>query len=1021
MLAVSGGWWRGKSVMKTRLAALILCIIILAPLVARAAIFDHTKKWMTLTTPHFFIRYAQENEALAKKAAVICEQAYRDLVPKFNWKPWGRTEVVLVDSTDLANGMASVIPYNWILLYAAAPIPDKSLGYYDDWLRYLIYHEVVHILHLDAARGWWKAFRVIFGKTVAPAGMVPTWVKEGEAVYIESEYTKAGRGRSSFTEMLLRTSILEDTFPSISQGDGLQWSWPTYNIPYLFGGEFIEWLVDTYGFEKLIAFNDRTQRTLLLSMVNYAARTVYGKTFVQLWKEWQEDLQKRYAEVKRTLDQRGITATKAWTQVNPSWEEYIEAPALSPDGRYIAYAVSSPHHADEIRMLDLETGKVHRLKKKQGANQISWHPQSESIVYASIGSYKTYNYYFDLWEYSFETGKATQLTKGERARDPDYAPDGKSVVYVASRPDATDVLKIYDVETKESRVLTPNVPMGSRFANPRFSRDGRWIAVTAWDPKNLWKIYRYSADGRSRMKLTKERHGMELRPWWTPDGRYVLYSSDVSGIDNIYRVAVTTGRSEQLTNVYSGAFQPSTADGRTIAIQYYTSQGFELHTFEARPVYPPIGGKISGGRHVQEGWGELADYKVDERTGPGAMASREPIELELTPKKYSPFGKSLFLPRFIVPAVTYTQDEIFAAFTTGGADVLRWHNWLGGLTYITGANYLGYFARYFYNRWRPIMGFGIVDYVVDYGNLTFALDPGDPNLPPILDTRRYWEKRRNVYGFLTIPVKRHAFGVSYSFEDRMAHSSLLDVERAALTLGHFAGFTFVYGYNDTENYRAAISPENGRQIQLKTTWTDRAFGSGVNNEQIIFVGDWREFVRLYHHHVLAFRIQGGMNWGDRLTQGTFVVGGALGEGTLARQSSLNYFALRGLPLSAFGATRALVMSMEYRIPIVSPQRGLGTWPLYLQNLHCALFADYGDGWVADQKPDDIRDFFDDFLLGVGLELRGDFVIGHGLAVKGRLGYGIIVLNRDRLLGLSDRILGTDAKYGVLILELGTSF
>lgn len=1007
--------------MKARFISLILFTALLFPAIAHAAIFDPGRQWMTITTEHFHIRYAEENEAVAKKAAGICEEAYRDLTKEFKWKPWGKTEVVLVDSTDLSNGMASVLPYNWIMLYAVPPIPDKSLGYYDDWLRLLIYHEMTHILHMDAVRGWWRGLKWIVGKTASPAGLTPTWVKEGQAVYIESAYTGGGRTKSSFTEMLVRSSVLADDFPTIAQGDGLQWTWPGYHIPYLFGGEFVEWLVDKYGYEKFEKFNDTTQRTLMLSMVNYAARTAYGKTFVQLWKEWKEVLVKKYDAQRTRLESEGITTTSARVTIDPKWEEYVHAPVISPDGQLVAYSVSSPHHKSEIRMLNLETGEVQKLKKGQGANQISWHPDGSKLVYASLGTYKTYNYYFDLWEYDFETDKAKQLTKGERARDPDYARDGKKIIYVKTRDDATDVLKIYDVESEESRVLTPSVPMGTRFANPRFSPDGRWIAVTAWDPRNMWKVYRYSANGTSRRKrLTKATKGMELRPYWMRDGVHVLYSSDESGIPNIYRVNTKKGTRERVTNVLTGAFQPTTVGGNEIVIQYYTSKGFELHTFRTGKTYTGSGRRVLGsGRKGQRGGltpgSEPGNYGAKWQSHPDVKTDSEPIELEFTPKKYLPFGKSLFLPRFILPVAAYTEDEFFFSIMTGGADILKWHNWLAGATYITGANYLGYFARYYYNRWRPIMGVGINDYVVNYGNRTFLLPDGT------LDTRHYWEKRRALYSFITVPVKRHAFSLYYVFEDRQAESALLDIERAALTLDHFGGFTLGYGYNDTENFPAAISPENGRRIRLQGTWYNKNFGSSHDNEQIIFVGDWREFVRLWHHHVLAIRAMGGMTWGDQLTQGTFVVGGALGEGTLARQSSLTYFPLRGLPTSALGATRAMLMSLEYRIPLISPQRGAGTWPFFVKNIHAAIFADYGDGWVADQKSDDIRNFFDDFLLGVGAEIRGDFVIGHGLPVKGRLGYGIIVVNRDRLIGFEDRIFGQEAKWGVVILELGTSF
>lgn len=1016
------------------MAGLFLIFTFILPQLVNAATFDPSRRWMTITTPHFFIRYAQENEVLAKRSADVCEEAYEDLSTRFNWKTWGRTEVVFLDSADIANGMATVIPYNWVLLYASPPLPDEPLGYYDNWLRLLIYHEMTHIFHMDAARGWWKAFRFVLGKTVAPAGTVPNWVKEGEAVYVESSATNAGRDRSSFTEMMLRTSLFQGDFPSISRGDGFQWTWPSYNIPYLYGGEFIEYLVDKYGFDKLIAFNDRTQRTFMLSMVNYAARTVYGKTFVQLWKEWREYLSERYDVQRQEIERKGVTHIETLIPIDPKWEEYISAPAISPDGYNVAYSVTSPHHSSELRFIDLETGKVETFVKKKSATQISWHPDGSAIVFSSLSSAKrsvegevdddyaqdlnfefgiVRDQYYDLWWYDFDRGKLSQLTSGARARDPDFSKDGKRIVYIARDEKADESLMIFDVETSKSHAIIPNKTWNRRYANPRFSPDGKSIAVVGWDPKNMWKVYIYSTDGKNVRRLTKAKKGVELRPWWTPDGRYILHSSDATGVTNIYRTNVKTGKSEQLSNVLSGAYQPTTKDGRNIFVQYYTSRGFELSEFAVDRVYPT---DIDEAEYIPSDDRGIT-FTYNGQQGHETWAKPAPVSVEYSPKKYTPWGKSLFLPRYLIPNIAYIEDNFLFALATGGADVLRWHNWALGATYLTGARKFGYFARYWYNRWKPIFGIGINEYIVNYGVRTFILT----GPPQVVDTRQYYERRRNAFAFVTYPMGRHAFSISYNFEQRNPASTLLSWERQALTLGRFAGFAAVYAYGDSEYYPASISRENGRSIRLRSYWTNKYFGSSSNNEQVVFVGDWREYVRLWHHHVLAFRVMGGMTWGDQINQGTFVVGGSRGEGTFAPRSSLSYFPLRGLPNAAIGATRAMIMSMEYRFPIVDPQRGLGTWPIGLKSMHGAIFADYGDGWLADQKPDRLSDFFDNFYLGVGAEIRGDFVIGHGLPVKGRLGYAIIVVNRDRLFTLEDPILKHAAKYGVLILEFGTSF
>jgi len=162
-----------------------------------------------------------------------------------------------------------------------------------------------------------------------------------------------------------------------------------------------------------------------------------------------------------------------------------------------------------------------------------------------------------------------------------------------------------------------------------------------------------------------------------------------------------------------------------------------------------------------------------------------------------------------------------------------------------------------------------------------------------------------------------------------------------------------------------------------------------------------------------------MTWGKTLFQGTFSMGGDLGEGTMGSGGSLYYFPLRGLPVASLSRERAMLMSAEYRIPLIYVGRGLGTSPFAINDIYFSTFADYGNAWNANQSTGSY--FFNNWFLGVGAELAGNFVIGHGIPLTARLGWGIIVVNRDRLGTLSDRLLGQSAKYGVMILQCGTSF
>ena len=67
---------------------------------AFAASFDPSKKWMTIKTDHFQVHYPQELEVVAKDTAGILEEVHAKLSPELKWKPFGRTEVIVTDSTD---------------------------------------------------------------------------------------------------------------------------------------------------------------------------------------------------------------------------------------------------------------------------------------------------------------------------------------------------------------------------------------------------------------------------------------------------------------------------------------------------------------------------------------------------------------------------------------------------------------------------------------------------------------------------------------------------------------------------------------------------------------------------------------------------------------------------------------------------------------------------------------------------------------------------------------------------------
>jgi len=148
-----------------------------------------------LATEHFTIYFHQGEDRTARRLAVIAEETWQALKRQSFGPPPPTTHVVLVDQWDLANGYATPLPRNTIVVSASWPPSSDFIGGTDDWLRLVFTHEFTHIVHLDRSFGGARAVRNLFGRiSIAfPNLYLPAWQIEGLATYEESVLTGGGR------------------------------------------------------------------------------------------------------------------------------------------------------------------------------------------------------------------------------------------------------------------------------------------------------------------------------------------------------------------------------------------------------------------------------------------------------------------------------------------------------------------------------------------------------------------------------------------------------------------------------------------------------------------------------------------------------------------------------------------------------------------------------------------------------------------------------------------------------------
>lgn len=968
--------------MKSKQFFIFFLLFFLFPVPSRAGLTDPKLKWFTLETKHFNIHYYEGEEEAAYRMAVITEKVFNELSPKFRWKPWGRTEVVLANTTDVSNGLTTTLPYNFILLLIAPPQGDSSLNYYDNWLEDLFRHEYTHTLHLDMVGGPVWPLRFILGRTVTPNAATPGWIREGLPTMVES-LTGKGRVNNSFSEMMLRTDILNDHFLRIDEMDGHIFKWPSFNAAYIYGGMFLAYLADTYGQDKIVDFVKNYSSSLWFLGLNTSSKKVFaGKNFYRLKNEWEARLKEKYFKEKNQLETQGLTPLQLIISIN---DGTLDSPTLSRDGKYLLYVHHDYFHRPTTRLLNLETGKDEKLSKEIG-NQYSFSPDGKKVAFSRMAKYKHWYNYFDLYELDLETKKSKRLTKGLRAFHPDYSPDGKKIVYVANDLTTTQLF-LWDLEDEKATPLTP-LQQAVQYSNPRFSPDGTRIAVSRWKHGKR-DIVILDLKGQTLTQVTDDE-AIDNNPIFSPDGNNLYFSSDRTGITNIYRYDLRKGTREKITNVLTGLFEPQIAAHRVL-VKHYNGHGYDIQAFGISESFPATPGAAVLFPTPEE-TAEFTDMAPD----------RLP-DLNLTPKKYNPF-KKLFIPRAVLPGFFFTDDTVLLSATLNGRDPLARHIWQGGITYRFDANFLGGNFLYSYNRFWPSLFVRFADFVVSYGDL-FRIGS------TFFEERTAAGIGASLSGYAR---GKHTLTGYYFFENRSAEGIIPAGATDVPTLGKMSGFGLHYQFNRAVKNPGDISLEEGPRLILDFQASDSALGSSQNLEQIIFQGDLREYVPLpWKGHVLALRAAGGIAFGDRLLQGTFRLGSATGESLISGPTP-RLFTLRGLPQITFAGERAMLFSGEYRLPLIYPDRGAGTGPIFLQKLHMAFFADYGSVFNGDID-------FGNFLLGVGSELRADLLLFYGLPLTARLGYGIIVVGRQFIQGLTDPITGAALSNGTLILELGTSF
>ena len=556
----------------------------------------------TLETDNLSLLYLDPLQTyLAPYIARSFENALEFHKKEFRWEPWDRSTVLLKDFSDYGNAAALGSPSNMVLL-DVAPL-SLSMETFSPGERFftLINHELAHVAAIDVWNkrdAFWRRFlggkpmpqqkhpeSILYNFLTSPRNLTPRWYMEGSAVFFETWMAGGlGRAQGAYDEMVFRAKVRDGSriySPLGLESEGTSADFMVGANSYLYGTRFFSYLALTYGPERTVEWLRRSED----SKAFYASqfRHVFGKPLDAAWNEWIAFERGFQEENLATLARYPLSEVR---HLSPRGLGSMSRGFVDERTNSLIAAFRYPGRIGFIGRMDLATGKLTPLADLDGmmlykVTSVAFDPDSRTAFY------NNQNYAFrELMAINVDTGKKRRLLTDARIGDLAFNKADKSLWGIRHQNGFVTLVRIPPPYTAFNQVKT--FRYGEILFDLDVSPDGELISASygTVSGKQSMKVWRRpdleQGDAEYPVATLSLSPAIPENFTFTPDGKTLLGTSYYTGVSNVFRFDVVSGKHEVLTNASTGFFRPQLRPDGSLLVYDYTGEGFNPSIVQAQ-------------------------------------------------------------------------------------------------------------------------------------------------------------------------------------------------------------------------------------------------------------------------------------------------------------------------------------------------------------------------------------------------------------------------------------------------------